>query len=54
MDSIKDAPRARRPKTSILPKIVEKVKDLIVIDASFTINALVSLQEPLVQFSDGF
>ena len=36
VDSVKDAPHARRPKTEASPKIVEKVKDLIATDARFT------------------
>ncbi|XP_045167528.2 protein GVQW3-like [Mercenaria mercenaria] len=36
VDSVKDAPRASRPKTATSPKIVEKVKDLIATDARFT------------------
>ena len=36
MDSVKDAPHARRPKTATSPKLVEKVKDLIATDARFT------------------
>jgi histone-lysine N-methyltransferase SETMAR len=36
VDSVKDAPNARRPKTATLPKMVEKVKDLIATDARFT------------------
>jgi ribosomal protein S25 len=36
LDSVKDAPHARRPKTSTSPKMVEKLKDLIATDARFT------------------
>jgi ElaB/YqjD/DUF883 family membrane-anchored ribosome-binding protein len=35
VDSEKDAPHARRPKTATLPKMVEKVKDLIATYARF-------------------
>jgi hypothetical protein len=52
VDSVKDAPHARRPKTASSPKVVEKVKDLIVTDAIFTTmyiaNALDFLEEPLI------
>jgi hypothetical protein len=34
-----DSVKLRRPKTATLPKMVEKVKDLIAFDASFIINA---------------
>jgi hypothetical protein len=36
VDSVKDAPYARRPKTATSPKMVEKVKDLIATNARFT------------------
>jgi hypothetical protein len=36
VNSVKDAPHARRLKTATSPKIVEKVKDLIANDARFT------------------
>jgi hypothetical protein len=36
VDSVKDAPHARRPKTATSPKMVEKVNCVIAIDAKFT------------------
>ena len=36
VDSVKDVPHARRPKTATLQKIVEKVKNLVATDARFT------------------
>ena len=36
VDSVKDAPHARRPKTATSQKIVEKVKNLVATDARFT------------------
>jgi hypothetical protein len=36
VDSVKDAPHARRPKTATSPKMVEKVKNLIYTDVRFT------------------
>ena len=36
VDSVKDAPHARRPKTATSQKIVEKVKKLVATDARFT------------------
>ena len=36
VDSVEDAPHARRPKTATLQKIVEKVMDLVATDARFT------------------
>jgi hypothetical protein len=36
VDSVKDAPFARLPKTANLPKMIEKVKDLKAYDARFS------------------
>ena len=36
VDSVEDAPHARRPKTAISQKIVEKVTNLVATDARFT------------------
>jgi histone-lysine N-methyltransferase SETMAR len=36
VDPVKDAPHARRPKTTTSPKMVEKVNVLIVSDGRFT------------------
>ena len=36
IDSIEDAPHARRPKTATLQKIVEKVTNLVATNARFT------------------
>jgi hypothetical protein len=36
VDSVKDAPHARRPKTATSSKMVEKVKDVIANDARLT------------------
>ena len=38
VDSEEDAPHARRPKTAISKKIVEKVMNLVATDARFTIR----------------
>jgi hypothetical protein len=36
VDSVKDAPHARCPKTATSPTMVEKIKDLIATDERFT------------------
>jgi hypothetical protein len=53
VNSVKDAPHARRPKTANFGKKVEKVKNLIAIDARFTTRYIAKCvgvcEEPLIQ-----
>jgi hypothetical protein len=43
VDSVKDAPHARCPKTASLPEVVEKVKLMQDLQLGIQLNALVSL-----------
>jgi hypothetical protein len=55
VNSVKDAPYERRPKTATSPKMVEKVKDLMATDARFTTRhkaECVGMSGGAAQFSD--
>ena len=43
VDSVEDAPHARRPKTATSQKIVEKVTNLVATDARFTTRHIAAL-----------